>query len=356
LPAGSVGDVVEIIDYAGTADTNNITIAANGSEKIQGATSDQIIQGEREGVRLVYVDATQGWIVGTTGYVGTTVFTPFSASGGTETMDGGYKIHTYTTSSTFVVSGGTSKSVDYLILAGGGAGGRLGGGGAGGHLEGTITVDATSGNVSGGTYTVTVGAGGAGSAAAAAVSGNNSVFGAISSTAGGAGGGATVGYPPAVGGSGGGGQGLDYGGTGAAGTAGQGSAGGNGTTGNTCQGGGGGGASAVGANGTNGTGGTNGAGGAGSSNSYSGSAVTRGGGGGAGSYRYQTSGTGGNGGTGGGGAGGSDTLGSSTTGLVHAVVNTGSGGGGRGLTNNGQMYGSQAGNGGSGLVIIRYLV
>ena len=357
LPAGSVGDVVEIIDYAGTADTNNITIAANGSEKIQGATLDQVMQGEREGVRLVYVDATQGWIVGTTGYVGTTVFEPFSASGGTETTSGSYKIHTYTTSGTFVVSGGTSKSVDYLILAGGGAGGKLGGGGAGGHLEGTINVDTSSGDAGGGTtYTVTVGAGGAGSAAAGAVSGNNSVFGAITSTSGGAGGGSVVGYPPAVGGSGGGGQGLDYAGTGAAGTVSQGSAGGNGTTGNNSQGGGGGGASAVGANGTNGTGGTNGAGGAGSSNSYSGSAVTRGGGGGAGSYKYQGSGTGGNGGTGGGGGGGSDTLGSSTSGNVHATVNTGGGGGGRGLTSNGQMYGTQAGNGGSGLVIIRYLV
>jgi len=204
LPAGSVGDVVEIIDYAGTADTNNITIAANGSEKIQGATLDQIMQGEREGVRLVYVDATQGWIVGTTGYVGTTVFEPFSASGGTETTSGSYKIHTYTTSGTFVVSGGTSKSTDYLILAGGGAGGQMGGAGAGGHLEGTITVDATSGNVSGGTYTVTVGAGGAGSSTQPDLPGNNSVFGAVTSTGGGQGAGTVVAYPPAVGGSGGG--------------------------------------------------------------------------------------------------------------------------------------------------------
>ena len=114
LPAGSVGDVVEIIDYAGTADTNYITIAANGSEKIQGLTANQIMQSEREGVRLVYVDATQGWIVGTTGYVGTVVFAPFSGSGGAESTSGAYTIHTYTTSSTFTVTGGGSgKSIDY---------------------------------------------------------------------------------------------------------------------------------------------------------------------------------------------------------------------------------------------------
>ena len=209
LPAGSVGDVIEVIDYAGTADTNNITVSANGSEKIQGATLDQTIQSEREGVRFVYVDATQGWIVGTTGYVGTTVFAPFSASGGTETESGGYTIHTFNASSTFVVSGGTSKSVDYLILSGGGAGGSIGGAGGGGHLEGTVTVDAASGDQGCVTYSVTVGAGGAGSQSSPDLPGNNSVFGAVSSAGGGQGGGSNSSNAPGVGGCGGGGQGLD---------------------------------------------------------------------------------------------------------------------------------------------------
>ena len=355
LPAGSVGDVIEVIDYAGTADTNNITVSANGSEKIQGATLDQTIQSEREGVRFVYVDATQGWIVGTTGYVGTTVFAPFSASGGTETESGGYKIHTFLTSSTFVVSGGTSKSVDYLILSGGGAGGSIGGAGGGGHLEGTVTVDAASGDQGGGTYTVTVGAGGAGSQSSPDLPGNNSVFGAVSSAGGGQGGGSNSSNAPGVGGCGGGGQGLDYAGTGAAGTVNQGYAGGNGTTGNSSQGGGGGGCGGVGGTGTNGTSATAGAGGVGKSNSYSGSAVTRGGGGGAGSYRYQNTGYGGNGGVGGGGAGGSDVAGTSYGSGRNAAANSGGGGGARGLYSHGQMVSGNSGNGGSGVVIIRYL-
>ena len=33
LPAGSVGAIVSIKDYAQTFDTNNCTIAANGSKK-----------------------------------------------------------------------------------------------------------------------------------------------------------------------------------------------------------------------------------------------------------------------------------------------------------------------------------
>ena len=359
LPAGSVGDVIEVIDYAGTADTNNITVSANGSEKIQGATLDQTIQSEREGVRFVYVDATQGWIVGTTGYVGTTVFAPFSASGGTETESGGYKIHTFLTSSTFVVSGGTSKSVDYLILSGGGSGGQFGGGGGGGHLEGSLTVDASSGDQGGGTYTVTVGAGGAGSQAQPDLPGGGSVFGSVtSSVGGGQGGGTASSANPGVGGSGGGGGGLDAGThhPGAAGTAGQGNAGGDGTTGNASSGGGGGGGGADGADGTNGTGGVNGAGGVGVSNSYSGSAVTRAGGGGSGSYRYQNTGTGGNGGVGGGGGGGSDIRGTTYGSAGNGGVNLGGGGGARGLTSDGQMVGGNSGNGGSGLVIIRYLV
>jgi len=357
LPAGSAGDVVEIVDYAGTADTNNITVSANGSEKIQGAALDQTIQGEREGVRFVYADATQGWIVATTGYVGTTVFAPFSASGGTESQSGSYNIHTYTSSGTFVVAGGTSKSTDYLILSGGGAGGQLGGGGAGGHLEGTVTVDAASGDQGGGTYTVTVGAGGAGSSTQPDVVGTNSVYGAVSSSGGGQGGGSnsTAANQAGDGGSGGGGNGIDYAGTGGSGTVSQGNDGGYGSTGNSSGGGGGGGGSAAGQDTAGGNVGADG--GAGKSNSYSGSAVTRAGGGGSGRYQYQGNSTGGDAGTGGGGAGGGDNIGATDGGsTLDAPVNKGGGGGGRGLTNAGQMYGSRSGNAGSGLVIIRYLV
>jgi len=63
LPASpSLGDEVTVVDYAGTADTNNITINRN-SHKIQGDASNLTISTERAGFTLVYVDATQGWLL-----------------------------------------------------------------------------------------------------------------------------------------------------------------------------------------------------------------------------------------------------------------------------------------------------
>ena len=63
LPASAtLGDEVHIIDYAGTFDSNNCTVARN-SHKIQGATSDLVVSTERAAFKLVYVDATQGWLL-----------------------------------------------------------------------------------------------------------------------------------------------------------------------------------------------------------------------------------------------------------------------------------------------------
>ena len=60
---------------------------------------------------------------------------PWTAVGGTKTTDGIYTVHTFTSTGTFVVTGGGSKTVEYLVVAGGGGGGynRGGGGGAGGY-------------------------------------------------------------------------------------------------------------------------------------------------------------------------------------------------------------------------------
>jgi len=63
LPSSaSRGDEIHIIDYAATADTNNITVGRN-SHKIQGASSDLTVATERAAFTLVYVDSTQGWLL-----------------------------------------------------------------------------------------------------------------------------------------------------------------------------------------------------------------------------------------------------------------------------------------------------
>ena len=63
LPAGTLGDEISFIDYAGTFDSNALTIAANGSEKILGSTADLTVSVERAANTLVYTDGTQGWLL-----------------------------------------------------------------------------------------------------------------------------------------------------------------------------------------------------------------------------------------------------------------------------------------------------
>ena len=63
LPAGTIGDEIVFIDYAGTFDTYALTIDSNGSEKIAGSTDPLTVSTERAGNTLVYVDSTQGWLL-----------------------------------------------------------------------------------------------------------------------------------------------------------------------------------------------------------------------------------------------------------------------------------------------------
>jgi hypothetical protein len=63
LPAGTLGDEIAFIDYAGTFDSYTFTVAANGSEKIHGSTDDLTISTERAANTLVYTDSTQGWLL-----------------------------------------------------------------------------------------------------------------------------------------------------------------------------------------------------------------------------------------------------------------------------------------------------
>ena len=60
--SATIGDFISFIDYAGTFDTNNLTIGRNG-HNIQGTAADLVVGTERAGFTLVYVDATQGWLL-----------------------------------------------------------------------------------------------------------------------------------------------------------------------------------------------------------------------------------------------------------------------------------------------------
>jgi len=261
---------------------------------------------------------------------------PATATGGTITSSGGYTIHTFTSSGTFIPNGATN--VEVLAVAGGGGGGGNiaatvggGGGGAGGVVYTASTAVAAQ------SYTVTVGAGGSGGTYGTSVptAGSNSSFSTITAAGGGRGGQGGV-SGNLAGGDGGSGGGAGYNSAvGSASPAGQGNNGGPGNTGTNQPGGGGGGAGAVGGTATATVAGS---GGAGSAYSISGASVTYGGGGGGSTYN---GGTAGSGGAGGGGAGGVDGAQGAA-----GTANTGGGGGAGGAT---------GGNGGSGIVIIRYL-
>jgi hypothetical protein len=323
LPASpSVGNYIQIVDYAGTFDTNAITLAPNGN-KINGSTDNRILNTEREAVTITYVDSTQGWLASSGVNEGTVALSP------------------------------EPNTVDFLVVAGGG-GASNGGGGAGGYRNSYSTETSGGGGSSetsliftGGTvYTITVGGGSSGTNANT----NNTTAGTDSSISGtgittitssGGGGGGRYSSTSSTAGNGGSGGGAGYSPgskTIGNGTANQGYNGGTGTNsdGNDDQGGGGGGASAVGSNGN--TSGTGGQGGDGLASSITGSSVSRAGGGG-GSRFFGLSGTGGNGGTGGGG----NAIATGTGG--NGTSNTGGGGGG---TSSGT-----GGNGGSGVVILR---
>jgi hypothetical protein len=63
LPSSpTLGDFVTFIDYSGTFDTNNLTIARNG-KNIQGVAEDLTVSVERAGLTLVFSDNTQGWLL-----------------------------------------------------------------------------------------------------------------------------------------------------------------------------------------------------------------------------------------------------------------------------------------------------
>ena len=332
LPSSpSVGDIVAIKDYAGTFNSNNLTIGRGGSN-MNGTASDSIRNTINESLTLVYADATKGWlsVEEGSGFVGESFIV---ATGGTITTSGNDKIHTFTGPGTFCVSAiastAANNAVAYMVVgAGGGSGAHSysGGGGAGGFREGTTApvvpytaspiVAGTGLTVTASPYTITVGGGGA-SGPQSGNSGSVSTFSSITSAGGGGGGSYSPSPAPhragIAGGSGGGGS-SNCGAAGAGNTPpvspAQGFAGGVGTG---SSGGGGGGATAVGA--TGGPSGAGNAGGAGATTQIPTSPITKS--------------------AGGAGAGSSNPG-------VNGAANSGDGSSGHPAT------------GGSGMVVIRY--
>ena len=291
-----------------------------------------------------------------------------SATGGTVTTYGAYKVNSFLSSGTWTPPG--TGTVDVLIVAGGGGGGagRGGGGGAGGMLYRTgLSVTAQA-------YTITVGNGGAGATGNSndlsdtAVNGQDSVAFSVTAKGGGAGGSGVTGTTSvSIGKAGGSSGGTCHGADGAvasnqgtfSGWTAKGNAGGNGNGSDNESAGGGGGAGAAGQAGD--ASGNGGDGGIGFQNDYrTGSNVYYAGGGGAGygADSGATSGAGGNGGGGNGTAGsstGSSGAGNSLGVPTAGTPNTGGGGGG-GRWRDGYGFDTYATGraGGSGIVVIRY--
>jgi len=382
MPSGSAGAIVSIQDYNKTFDTNNLTVTPASGEKINGgdASASLIINTEGQGLTFVYVDSTVGWktvhenefTAGGSDYI--------SATGGTVTCCGDFKIHTFTGPGTFTVSSAgapANNSLEYIVVAGGGGSGfcggnAMGGGGAGGFRFASPSLApltypgkplaAPAGLTAAvQAYPITVGAGGSPggpSSGGQGGDGANSIFSTITSAGGGKGGkGPVCSGAGGSGGSGGGGAGGGFNRAGGSGNTppvspAQGTDGGNSTPasplGPDHASGGGGGAICAGTNGrppsnTNQSG--PGGDGAGIPTAFGSNGVP------CGSFRYYAGGGGGEfyspvtpvkstGGKGGGGAGGGP--------VYDGVTNSGGGGGGGGTP------GCKGGGGGSGIVIIRY--
>ena len=384
------GDTIVLADYGNNFATNRVVVDTGGKliDSVVGGdpgSSGFTLETNGAVVELVFADDTAGWIIkqnNAPSDLGAESYVKYiTATGGTVTTSGDYKIHTFTGDGCFVVSGvgnpAGSTSVDYLVVAGGGGGGFScnsgdagGGGGAGGFRESHSTpvsgcytasplATPTGITLTATTYPVTVGGGGAGGTSPSqdGNNGTNSIFSTITSQGGG-GGSARNGGAGQAGGSGGGSAGNGPSAVGGAGNTppvspSQGFPGGSqGPVPINYFGAGGGGATAAGeiensggvlANGGAGAGTlinpATGEPGPGPSQYYAG-----GGGGGAvpgrpGCFQYGTI----PGGIGGGGDGGPPSTGSGTT-------NTGGGGAGATAPQNSGIGGA----GGSGIVIIRY--
>ena len=324
----AISDEISILDYVGTANTNNITITS--TDKINGGTNDVKINYERGGISIIYTGSAQGWVAyNATNETASALAVPSVNSHFLVVAGGG---------------GGGGSVADSWIAGGGGAGGlrtSYSASGGGGSAENQLAF------ILGTNYTISIGSGGT-KGISSGSNGNQGTSGStggdsyiqdagtdlIRSKGGGGGGGASgilsTSYSDAQGkdGGSGGGSGANYGGGSGPSLPGgialtsplvHGFAGGSGGLGGSGYAGAGGGAAAVGGSNSNSA-----AGGAGLAVSITGSAVT-----------YSTGGT----------------IGIVSGTLGNATANTGNGGQTPKAPAN-TNWASQ--NGGSGIIILRY--
>ena len=343
LPTGSSA---HLLSNAVTAGTNPVwQTAASQSFNQDEAASLTLVASDTESSDVDYaitagslptglsLDGETGVISGTPTVAETSVFTVRATDAGGNFVDREF---------TFEVASPVFE-IEYLIVAGGGGANDEGGGGGAGGYRSSVQGELSGGNEPAESifsfdlatnYTVTVGAGGSGSSDETQTSGSDSIFSSVTSTGGGRGADFVAGGD---GGSGGGGyRGASY--PPGSGTFGQGNDGGDGAsiTGNHPAGGGGG----AGQVGENGTSTKSGDGGDGLESNITGSLTYRAGGG-AGGFQASAGDTAGTGGLGGGGDASATSSGQS------GQVNTGGGGGA-------SIRDETGGNGGSGVVILRY--
>ena len=148
----TVSSNIEVAGFVGTSGTGALTVPVGTTAQQPSTCVVGMIRYNTTSNRLEVYNGSAWQSIG-----------GISATGGTVTTSGAYKIHTFTgdvNDTTFtVISGG---EVEYLVVAGGGGGGtgnsgtshEAGGGGAGGLLSGTIPYLPT------GSYTAVVGGGG----------------------------------------------------------------------------------------------------------------------------------------------------------------------------------------------------
>jgi hypothetical protein len=346
---------------AGISGSNTGSIAMNSvSNTITITTSATVPTAESRSFNLVLSESNLGTPTATSNAI--TVFDTslsyMNATGGTVTTIDGFRIHTFTSSNSFVVSNFATavyNTGNVLVIAGGGSGGGGPGGneGAGGGAGGVVSQSDVPFSAAS-TYIVTVGAGGANPAGTAS-NGSNSIIGAANFANILALGGGRGGSQGTAAGSGGSGGGAGYppianrgAGLGFPSPTQQGFPGGAGNAplpGGFGWYGGGGGAGGAGVSGTDQGPASNfsaGAGGAGANSNITGANVTYAGGGAHGGILGNPGGSGGSGGGGWGRPVGPPTA------NINGTVNLGGGGGGT------DRSGTPAGSGGSGIVIIRY--